>query len=281
MIERRSFVTGLIAAAAMPAHAAEHAMTPAERLEAMVRLRGDTAGGLTFGWLDAVRSTVIDGDIQPFCRLMAASVSRFERRGDLFEATTLEVAYYVDPKTGAPFQKFRFPGATHDVEVPAYRTGPSKVRFGIDLSEWEEIDRSGPGQVSPAFAPTKASVHLERSVGIPTIDKGKIFLRSDEYGRVYADKSKPPVVFYREWLIWEGQADAVLHSRASSIPSTHSYSALSSWRPWMQMGDIKGHTAENGHGAKVASPADFPEELRALISSRDPDVLKNPARALG
>ncbi len=281
MISRRSLMAGLAACAAIPSSAlAAIAMSPAERLETMIRMRGDTSGGLVFGWLDAVRSTVIDGNIIPMCRMVAATVSRFERRNDQFEATVLEVAYYLDPNSNALLKTFRFPGAAQDVTVPVYRTGPAKVRYGIDLSEWEEHTPGEPGKATSAFAP-KSSVHLERNVGIPTVEDGTLFLRSDEYGRVYPDKSKPPSVFYREWMVWQARADALLKSKATSVPSTFAYSALSSWRPWMQMGGVKGHTAENGHGAKADSLEKIPSMLRDLIKSRDPDVLADPARALG
>jgi hypothetical protein len=279
-ISRRVLLSGLAAAVAMPRSAFALTMSPAERLDTMIRMRGDTSGGIVFGWLDAVRSTFIDGEIRPMCRMVAATVSRFARRGDQFEATVLEVAYYLDPITNAVLKTFRFPGAAQDVTVPKYRTGPVKVSYGIDLSEWEEHTPGEPGKASAAFAP-KSSVHLERNVGFPTVENGDLFLRSDEYGRVYPDKSKPPTVFYREWMVWQARADAVLQSKATNVPSSFAYSALSSWRPWMQMGAIKGHTAENGHGAKTDSLEKIPSMIRDLIKSQDPDVLADPVRALG
>jgi hypothetical protein len=82
-------------------------------------------------------------------------------------------------------------------------------------------------------------------------------------------------------MIWQAKADALLKSTATNVPATFAYSALSSWRPWMQMGDVKGHTAENGHGAKVDSLDRIPALLRELIAARDLDVIADPARALG
>ena len=280
MIARRALLAGVAAAAAVHRPSLGLTMTPSDRLETMMRMRGDTTGKIVFGWLDAVRSTFIDGEIQPMCRMVAATVSRFERRDDQFEATVLEVAYYLDPKTNEILKTFRFPGASKDVNVPVYRTGPVKVRYGIDLDEWEEHAPGEPGKATAAFAP-KSSVHLQRNVGFPTIEDGNLFMRSDEYGRVYPDKSKPPTIFYREWMIWKCRADAIQKTTATSVPSSFAYSALSSWRPWMEMGTIKGHTAENGHGAKADSLESIPQMLRDLIKSRDPDVLANPARALG
>ena len=64
------------------------------------------------------------------------------------------------------------------------------------------------------------------------------------------------------------------------MPHRLAYSALTSWRPWMQMGSVKGHTAENGRGAKMASLDELPADIRRLTEKLHPDVLDNPQRVL-
>jgi len=248
-------------------------------LATMMRMRGSLDGRIVAGWLEAERSTVIDGEIAPFCRILAATVSRFRMMGDACEATTVEVAYYLDPVTGALLDSFRFPGAESPVPVPLYRAGPAKIRFAVEVDDWEENEPTAKGAASTAFAP-RSSVRLQRSIGAPRVHEGSVYMRSNEYGRVYPVRGAPPTIFYREWMIWRADAADVMGD-APSIPADFMYSALSSWRPWMKMGDIKGHTAENGRGMKLASPAAFPDELKALIRARDPDVLDDPAGVLG
>ena len=242
-------------------------------------MRGSTDGKITAGWLDAERSTVIDGEIVPFCRILAGTVSRYVKLGDLYEATLLEVAYYLHPETGELLDNFQFPGSGAPVKVPLYRTGPAKVRFSAQLDEWEENDPAAKGGTSTKFAP-KSSIHLQRNVGAPKVQDGFVDIRTNEYGRVYPDKAAPPTIFYREWMIWRATERDVMNSHLACIPADCAYSALSSWRPWMKMGSIKGHTAENGRGGKVLSPEQFPEELLDLIKRKDPDILKDPAAAL-
>lgn len=253
---------------------------PASRLTMMIRMRGSTDDRVCAGWLDAERSTVIDGEIVPFCRILAGTVSRFQKRDDVYEATTLEVAYYLDLKTGEILEKFRFPGATEAVPVPLYRTGPAKIRFAAEIDEWEENIPATKGAASTSFAP-RSSVHLQRNIGAPTFSNGSVYMRSNEYGRVYPDRAAPPTIFYREWMIWRAAERDALDGTAPSIPADFMYSALSSWRPWMKMGAIKGHTAENGRGAKVAGPKAFPKPLQDLIKARDPDILNDPVSLLG
>ena len=280
MISRRLLLASVPALVVAKGAGAAISMTPAERLQTMIRMRGSIDGRPCGGWLDAVRVTVIDGEIVPFCRMLAGSLSRFEKRGDMYEATTMEVCYYLHPETGALLENFQFPGATESVPVPVYRSGVAKVRFSAALDEWEEHDPIGNKKGSVEFAP-KSSVHLVRGVGLPKVDNGSLYLRADEYGRVYPDRSAPPTVFYREWMTWRARAKDLLESDAPSVPADFIYAALSSWRPWMKMGKIKGNTAENGHGAKVESSKDFPEELRDLLLRNDPDVLRDPVRVLG
>ncbi len=280
MISRRVMLAAVPLLGAARSADAAISMTPADRLETMIRMRGSTDGRMCAGWLDAVRVTVIDGEIVPFCRILAGTLSRFEKRGDGYDATVLEVAYYLHPDTGAILDTFRFPGAADPVAVPAYRTGPTKVRYSVGLDEWEDFNPAAKNAASANFAP-RASVHLQRDIGVPSLDDGSIYLRSDEYGRVYPDRMAPPTVFYREWMIWRAAARDVVEGKEPGVPADFMYSALSSWRPWMKMGSIKGHTAENGRGAKLRGPEDFPAELRALIARKDPDVLRDPIRILG
>ncbi len=279
MISRRHLVA-MAPAMALPARlGAAPPDDPGDRLTTIIRMRGSTDDRLCAGWLEAERSTVIDGEIVPFCRILAATVSRFRKAGAGYEATTLEVAYYLDPASGEVLDTHRFPGAAAAVRVPPYRAGPAKVRYAVEVDEWEENIPTAVGAASTDFAP-RSSVHLQRNIGVPTSSDGSVYLRTNEYGRVYPDRAAPPTIFYREWMIWRAAASD-LASSAASIPADFMYSALSSWRPWMKMGAIKGHTAENGRGAKVVSPAAFPARLQDLIRARDSDMMQNPAGVLG
>lgn len=245
-------------------------------LDTMVRMRADTSGALAIGWLDAVRETVIDSEIRPFCRILSFGLSKFVREGDIYRARIFEVAYYCEPGTNRLLETFTFPGRPGPVAVPIYRTGPKAVNFGVALDEWEEnTGKPGQGGPAPEFAPV-ATVHLERDVGRPALRDGEIHIRADEYGRVYPDVTKPPPVFYREWTIWRADADAILNSDATSVDSNMSYNAVSALRPWMKMENVVGHTVENGFGGKVGIMAALPDELRELLTKNDPDVLKNP-----
>jgi hypothetical protein len=290
-MQRRTCLQGMMSGLALaspnsesvgkkPAAALAAGLSGAKLLEAYMRIRGRTDGKPAFGWLNATRSAVVEGDIVPLCGVIAGSVQRYERVSDnQFEATVLEVAHYTHPVSGVLLETLTMPVTGRTVKVPSYRFGPSKVRFAVALDEWEEFDPVTVANDATQFAP-RSSVHLIRTIGPVMADGPMVQLRADEYGRVYPDRAKPPTVFYREWMIWRVLASLLADTSAPSVPAEFAYSALSGWRPWMQMAGVNGHTAENGFGRKVDRWSDCPAQFLELTRRLHPDVLDDPDRVL-
>ncbi len=193
--------------------------------------------------------------------------------------TVLEIAHYTHPATGEILDSTSMPGTGRSVKVPAYRFGPTKVRFAVALDEWEEFDPPQGGSGASAFVP-RSSVHLVRSLEPALAAGDHVSMRANEYGRVYPDRSRPATLYYREWMIWRALATDLARTGTASVPADYAYTALTSWRPWMQMGEVKGHTLDSGHGAKAAGWSDCPAEFLELTRRRHPDVLDDPERAL-
>jgi hypothetical protein len=295
-VNRRAAITGgaaLLSAGTLGAAAPNHALaasggatqrrvqlSPEALLDSYVRLRARTDGKVSFGWLDALRYAVIGGEIHPLCRVLAFGVARFEKvSSQRYEAVMLEVAHYVDMESGEFLDTLVMPGTGKTVEVPAYRTGPKRVAFGVAIDESETVGAGVPRKQLQSFAPV-GDVRLVRSVSEPCLEGGSYFVRHEEYGRVAPRDPAAARIFYREWTTWRGPADRALDPKVPSVPCDYSYSALTSWRPWMQMGQSPGHTSENGRGSKMDSLAQLPEEILRLTLRRHPDVIENPERVL-
>ncbi len=288
-IPRRTYLKGMLSSMALSATVAQSA-TKAEALasrlsgkavlDTFVRMRGRTDGKIAFGWLNATRSTFIDGEITPLCGVIAGAMQRFQRIAeDRYEVTVLEIAHYTDLATGELLDTLKMPQTGRTVQVPRYRFGPTKVRFAVALDEWEEFEPVKVAANASQFAP-RSAVHLVRSIGPVWTVGNDVLLRADEYGRVYPDRAKPPTVFYREWMIWRAAAAALARADTPSVAADYSYSALSGFRPWMQMEGVNGHTAENGIGAKAERWSDCPTQFLELTRRLHPDVLDNPERVL-
>lgn len=284
MITRRHFVRSAasmsVAASVLPGQAfaapckADN-VAALDPLETMVRMRGRTDGGLTITWLDADRSLVLDGTVHPFCRMIGLLLTRFREDGDSWYGNTFEVMYYCDPLTSKPLGTTIMPGASEPVEVPVYRSGPQELHFKRSLDMWVHPEPTKQDHSYEAFAPP-ASVHMQRQIHDPYLHDGTVFLRADEYGRIYPDLDKPPAVFYREWKFWQAAADKVLDCNLPGVPSRFTYAAVSGLRPWMKLDGLEGHTVSNGIGARVESMDKLPANLIELLNEHEPGALEAP-----
>ncbi|MBT8445377.1 MAG: DUF1838 domain-containing protein, partial [Gammaproteobacteria bacterium] len=248
-------------------------------LRALIKMRGSVDSALVIGWLRAKRFAVSAGRVEPLCGVLAASFFRFrELSGELFEATALEVTYYTDFSTGELLDTLVMPFSGKSVDVPVHRFGPVKTRFAVSLEEQEDF-KPAAGTTQDQFAPA-ASVRMSKSIASHYVRRDELFLRHEEYGRVYPADSGNPNMFYKESTIWSAPLRDVLNDRTTNVDARVSYSAMTSWRPWMQMADVPGFTTSNGFGGKARSLEDLPDDYLRFTEMTNPDVLEGPEALL-
>ena len=261
--------------------------TDADLVRALMKMRASTDGSLRFGWLEAKRVAYIDGAVVPMMGLLAGTVSQASDNEDgTFDTNVIEITFYVDIETEEFLPTMIMPGTGKDVEVPLYRSGPKVINVSAS-SSIEEISDGGAGVVEgeeggggrAAFAP-KGNVELDRSVGPVFIDGDEVWIETTEYGRVSPANPGDQPVFYKESAIWLGDRDELLDPDVHSAQTKLSYSAASSWRPWMQMGDVKGHTMAHGIGGKCSRLEDMPDHWLRLTEIHHADFVRDPAGAL-
>ncbi len=258
----------------------------AELVKAVRKMRSSTDGGLRSGWLEAKRFSYIDGEITPLLILLAGSISTSRDNGDgTFDINLVEITYYLDVDTGELLDTLAMPATGKIVKVPLYRAGPAVVTIGAktaisELATGEEGVVSEEGEeATAAFAP-KGDVKLERSVGPAVIDGNTVWIQTEEYGRVFPTDPNAARIFYKESAIWQGELDELLDPEVTAASAKLSYTAATSWRPWMEMGDVQGHTMSSGIGATCNSLSEMPEEWLRLTSIHHPDILDNPEGVL-
>lgn len=248
-------------------------------LRAMIKMRGSLEPELVIGWLRAKRFAVSGSRVEPLCGVLAATFYRFRQvTADKFEATALEVTYYTDFNTGELLETLVMPFAGHEVTVPTHRFGPTTTRFAVRLEEREEFEPAA-GTEQDQFAPA-ATVLMSKSIAKERIRQGELYLRHEEYGRVYPRDAENPSLFYKESTVWSAPLGAVLDPATRSVDSRVAYSAMTAWRPWMQMGDVPGFTTSNGFGGRARSLADLPDDYLRFTEQRHPDVLQGPEALL-
>lgn len=244
-------------------------------LQAMIKMRGSLDSELVVGWLSAKRFAVSVGRVEPLCGVLAMTISKFRQVSDeLFEVVNLEVAHYTDFHSGELLTSLVMPFTDKEVKVPPYRYGPLSGRYAVRLDEKTPyVPRADTNEDEFSSA---GSILMAKSIRVEDVRDGKLFMRHEEHGRVMPPDSETPSVFYKESTIWSANSSEVLDTRTRKVNSNVSYSAMTGWRPWMQMGDIPGHTSSNGFGSTVQSMTDLPEDILRYTQKLQPDVLENP-----
>jgi hypothetical protein len=248
-------------------------------LQAMIKMRGSLDSELVVGWLSAKRFAVSQGRVEPLCGMLAMTISNFRQVSEeLFEVVILEIAHYTDFDTGELLTQLVMPFTGQEIEVPPYRYGPMSSRYAVQLDEKKPyVPRAETNE--DVFSPA-GSILMTKSIRVEDIRGGKLFIRHEEHGRVKPLDSETPSVFYKESTIWSAGLSGVLDTGTRKVDSSVSYSAMTGWRPWMQMGDLPGHTSSNGFGGTVQSMADLPEDILRYTQQLHPDVLADPQALL-
>jgi hypothetical protein len=148
----------------------------------------------------------------------------------------------------------------------------------LNLDETEHFVPA-PGTSESEFVKA-GTVSMTKSISKSYVNDGDLFLRHEDYGRRYPENSDRPSMFYRESTIWSAPLAQVIDPGRKQVDSEMSYSAMTSWRPWMKMGDTPGHTASNGFGRRARTITDLPEDYRAFLRGVHPDVLEDPEALL-
>jgi hypothetical protein len=284
---RRDFCRGSVAAAALgllsassvtrgAADAPLDLAKPGDLLRAFVKMRNTLGPELCIGWLRGQRFAISEGRVQPLCGMLAATFNVLNRvSDDEIEFISLEVSFYTDFETGEPITELVMPFTGKTVQVPVHRFGPTGMRFAISLDETEHfVPKADTNQA--AFA-TAGSVSMSKSIEVDAQRDGDLVLRHEEYGRRYPEGTDKPSMFYRESTLWTAPLDEVVDPRQQRVDSTRvAYSAMTSWRPWMEVGDLPGHTFSNGFGRRARSVEELPADYRDYVQQVHPDVLADP-----
>ncbi|MEQ8514504.1 MAG: DUF1838 family protein, partial [Chromatocurvus sp.] len=271
--------SGLFAAFAQGSNAPLDLDKDSDLLRAYVKMRCSLGSEMAMGWLRGKRFAFSEGRVEPLCGMLAATFSKINQVAeDEFEFVVLEVSIYTDFETGELLETVKMPFTGRTIDVPVHRFGPTRLRFAVSLDESEHYEPA-PGTNQGEFAGA-GSVAMSKSIALDDVGEDSLVLRHEEYGRRYPDGSDIPSMFYRESTLWSAPLQEVMDPARNSVASEVSYSAMTSWRPWMQMGDIPGHTASNGFGRRAFTVDELPADYRRLLGKVHPDVLDDPESLL-
>ena len=265
---------GLLAATLLPAvvNAGAAAATPdlsspESRFRALMLLRAALDDRLTMEWIKGVIFGVVDSALKPLFSVNSVAFAYYRSQPDgSFRGRRVEVIYHGDLVTGQRLESFLNPYTGATVEVPMERSGPMDAVLTIN----------GLG-LPPRLGPM--SLQGETVIRPAVVRGPRLWISMETRTRLFPPNATRAVSMYNETMTYAGLLADISGDERRSAPSQLSYSNLMSWRPWLQMGNIAGHTVTNGSGEKVESLQELPEDLRDFVSQQHPDLARD-ARAV-
>ena len=252
--------------------------TPARLMRALVRMRGSLDERIAFIWLRGIRYTLVDGEALPLCAYLGGSITRYRRLADdMYEFLIYEISYYTDIESGEILNTLRMPYTDREVAVPLYRSGPG--RHVIMMANDEELEWSRESTTSEELAKQiapDAKIFYSFRVRPSLAFGSNVWIRSDSFTRVAPYDPSEKVMFYKESITYQARESDLAEPDAPQVDATISFAIATAWRPWMEMGDIDGHTVADGFGGKVFDIGDMPEDFVRFTAAHHPDVMDDP-----
>jgi hypothetical protein len=235
---------------------------PAEAVETWVRLKGDSAGAVTYEWVTGAAWGIPDGAMaQPLFRFESVTVRRFRKLGP---AQYLEVSYacrlYRDFATGAfidrlanPFTKGEARLETRCSPGPTVRYTPQKVALEPDI-----------GFDSTAL---NVPMRLER------VDMGeRVAFRRDSRAQ-YTSRATGEQRRETSLDSFVVDAAALANPALSSLPAAYQWTSVTQWMTDLGAGMPPGRMLWSINGRKFDRPGDLPADFRAALEKAVPDAL--------
>lgn len=269
MINRRQslgLMAGVVMAAKAPGTEMEAdtgvgvADDPRAMLQALMKLRASVDDRLTLEWFKGVVYGVVDAALTPLFSLNAVAFASFEAQDDSsFLGRRIEVVYHGDLATGERISEFRNPYNGKLMAVPLSRTPLQPVTIntnGLML----------PAQLGPL------RIEAESELGPAISNGGRTWIRLDTRSRMFPPNAQQPAMVYNESISYTGSSADLETPEKVSVPSQISYYNLMSWRPWMMMDGVAGHSISIAAGEKVWQLAELPADLRQFVAAEHPDL---------
>jgi len=265
------------------AAAAEHfdVDDPASVLRTVFRMRGSEDGRIAMGWLKARRFGVVDAEITPLFGMVTGTFGRYRLLDDgSIVNTSFELAFYTDLESGEVLDTFKMPYTGKVVEVPRLLLGPSA---GTSRPVFHELIRTGydaERTASETAMRPVGSTRFERWLGPVTVKDDNIWITQASSAVLIPADPKAGKVVYSESVTSKADYADAMNPDLMTIPSALSYTGITSWRPWMQMGEHPGHTTSHGFGGKAFDVDGLPDDYRAMAERYYPEAIADPGAVL-
>ncbi|NKB44793.1 MAG: DUF1838 domain-containing protein [Alphaproteobacteria bacterium] len=254
---------------------------PVSVLRNLHRMRGSEEGLIAMGWLKGQRYGVVDAEIIPLMGMVTGTFARHKILADgSIELTSFELAFYTDLETGKVLDTLQIPYTGKTVEVPRLMLGPNKSTIRPVFHELTETGGEAERTDSETAMRPMGSIRFERWLGPVTVKSGNVWITEASSAKVIPADPTADKVIYSESVTYKGDYEDVTNPDLPTISSTLSYTGITSWRPWMQMGDLPGHTTSHALGSKAFDVEGLPDDYREMAEQYYPEALADPQAVL-
>lgn len=260
---------------------------PASVLRTLFRMRGSEDGRISMGWLKGQRYGVVDAEIIPLMGMVTGTFARNRVLEDgSIALTSFELAFYTDLATGEVLDKLTMPYTGKAVDVPRLMLGPGQSVIKPAFHELREmggeeitVEEEARSNSETAMRPTGA-MRFERWLGPVTVKDGHVWITEASSAAVTPAEPGARKVVYSESVTYKAAYDDVVNPDLPAVASTLGYTGITSWRPWMEMGDHPGHTTSHAMGSRTFDVDGLPDDYRAMAEKYYPDALADPGSVL-
>ncbi len=254
---------------------------PVSVLRNLHRMRGSEEGHIAMGWLKGQRYGVVDAEIIPLMGMVTGTFARHKvlPNGSI-ELTSFELAFYTDLGTGKVLDTLKIPYTGKTVDVPRLLLGPNK---SVIRPVFHELTEMG-GEVERTDSETAmrpvGSTRFERWLGPVTVKDGHVWITEVSSAKVVSADLTADKVIYSESVTYKGDHEDIMNPDLPTVSSTLSYTGITSWRPWMEMGGLPGHTTSHALGSKSFDVDGLPDDYREMAERFYPEAIADPAAIL-
>jgi hypothetical protein len=196
------------------------------------------------------------------------------------ENASFELAFYTDLETGEVLDTITIPYTNKTVKVPRLLLGPNTSKTRPVFHEVIQTGGAAERTDSETAMRPVGSTRVERWLGPVTVKDNDVWIGEASSATLIPADPKADKVVYSESLNSTADYQDLINPDLLSVPSKLSYTGITSWRPWMEMGDHPGHTTSAGFGGKAFHADQLPDDYRAMAERYYPEALADPAAIL-
>ncbi len=239
-----------------------------EYLNDFMRVRGDASGAdVVYHWTGTVYSYIPGQRRVELFKFEGFNVARTEVQENGFYLLTREAAFFQHPQSGEILENWRNPFTGKTIPVLQIWNDPVNQNITFEANMMPYIRKMLPST----------------DLGSQLVFNQEIFpfydnpMSRKEYGDYVQSDIYQSAEFFQFFVDKSELADRSL----TSVPATISWTRISPWMPFMQMGDREGNLVFVCRGRKLPGGyADLPLNIRDYVQSRHPEYASAPTEFL-